>query len=92
MEIIQTCLLVHDERHAAAGVTRGGQRPDAMPAKLHDVLVLQILVGQCTAGLRDDALGAGQQLLQEARASYVIRMHVRVYCQRGDINLHVDPL
>lgn len=64
-------------------MTRSGHRTDLVPAKLNGVAVLQILVRQSARGLRNDTLGAGQQLLQEARACDVVSVHVGVHWKRG---------
>lgn len=77
--ILNTRLLFHYKRHAAICMTRSRHSFYAVSPKLHDVTVLQVLVGQRATRLRDDTFAAGNQLLQETRSRDVIRVHVCVH-------------
>jgi len=69
-------------RELTFGVARSGQYLEVVPAKSDLVVLLQEYVRLGAAGARYHGLATGQQRLEPTRAGDVIRVHVRVHCNR----------
>lgn len=61
-----------------------------MSAKLNPIVRFQEYVRLGTAGARYYRLTTGEQRLESTRAGDVVRVHVRVHCNRQQDHLGID--